>query len=198
MLKKIRLRTRQIPQSFSLNIICRAIKIVTNLQACDTIKNKKGSDTKMKVLIFSDSHRSFNPMMKAVETEGDADRLIHAGDVHSDVEDLLIMYPHMPIAFVKGNNDPFLHDVPTDRFFTLDGVKIFLTHGHNYGVKYSLSKLYQKANELGADICIFGHTHSAHNEKIGNIIMFNPGAAHKSYGILEITAGEPRLKVKEI
>jgi putative phosphoesterase len=152
----------------------------------------------MKVLIFSDSHRSFAPMMKAVEEECGTQHIIHAGDVHSDVEDLIIMYPRLPVAFVKGNNDPFLRDVPDDRFFELDGVKIFLTHGHNYGVKYSLSRLYQKGAALGADICIFGHTHSAHNEKIENITLFNPGAAHRSYGVLEIKDGSFCLEIKEI
>ena len=150
----------------------------------------------MKILIFSDSHKSFAPMAKAIEIEKDANWIIHAGDVHSDVEDLLIAYPKTPVAYVKGNNDFFLRDVPEDRFFTLDGVKIFLTHGHNYGVKYSIAALFKKGAELGADICIFGHTHVAVCEKMGKITLFNPGAVTKSYGVLEINNGEYSLEIR--
>ncbi len=151
----------------------------------------------MKILIFSDSHKSFAPMMRAIEIEKDVNWIIHAGDVQSDVEDLLITYPKTPVAYVKGNNDFFLRDVPEDRFFTLDGVKIFLTHGHNYGVKYSLSALFKKGTELGADICIFGHTHVAVCEKMENITLFNPGSATKSYGVMEINNGEYSLEIRK-
>lgn len=150
----------------------------------------------MKAIIFSDSHKSFSPMLEAINAEGNINQIIHAGDVHSDVEDLEIMYPKIPVASVKGNNDWLLRDVPEDRLFEFGSIKIFLTHGHNYGVKYSLAKLYTKAEELGADIAIFGHTHVPHTEKIGNILLFNPGAASKSYGILEISNGNPVLEIK--
>ncbi len=151
----------------------------------------------MKIMIFSDSHKNFGAMTRAMEAEHPVDWIIHAGDVHRDVEDMEIMYPRIPLAYVKGNNDYFIHDVPDDRFFELGGVKIFLTHGHNYGVKYSLAKLLQKGGELGADIVIFGHTHLAHCEKIGNVTLFNPGAAPRSYGVLEINNGEFNLQIRE-
>ncbi len=152
----------------------------------------------MKIIVFSDSHKSFGAMTKAIEQEGPVDWLIHAGDVHCDVEDLEIMYPRIPLAYVLGNNDFFVRDVPTDRLFELGGVKIFLTHGHNYGVKSSLAKLLQKGREAGARLVIFGHTHRAHIEKIGGITLFNPGAATRSYGVLEIDNGKFDLQIKEV
>ncbi len=151
----------------------------------------------MKIIIFSDSHKSFGAMTKAMEKEAPVDWIIHAGDVHRDVEDMEIMYPRIPLVYVLGNNDYFVHNVPYDRFFELGGIKIFLTHGHNYGVKYSLSRLFQKAEELGADIAIFGHTHRVHCEKTGSVTLFNPGAATRSYGVLEINNGEFNLEIKE-
>ena len=151
----------------------------------------------MKILIFSDSHKNFNAMAMAIEKEFPIDWIIHAGDVQRDVEDLEIMYPKTPICYVLGNNDYFIHNVPSDRFFELGGVKIFLTHGHNYGVKYSLAKLLQKGKELGADIIIFGHTHRAYLEKEGRITLFNPGAASRSYGVLEIENGKFKLEICE-
>jgi len=152
----------------------------------------------MKILIFSDSHRQFAPLMKAMEKEAMVDWIIHAGDVCQDVEDLGIMYPAVPIAAVKGNNDFLNHDFPDERFFELGGVKIFLTHGHNYGVKYSYSKVWQVAREKGADICIFGHTHKAYQEKMGEVELFNPGSAMRSYGVLEIDDNEYTLKLCEL
>ena len=140
----------------------------------------------MKAVILSDSHKNFKAMTDAIEKESPITQIIHAGDIHSDIEDLEVMYPRIPIAEVKGNNDPFLHSVPSDRFFSFGNVKIFLTHGHNYGVKYSLSSLYKKAAELGADIAIFGHTHQKFMEEINGITLFNPGAVAKGYGVLEV------------
>ncbi len=151
----------------------------------------------MKAIIFSDSHKNFGSMTRVMERESPVNWIIHAGDVCSDAEDLEIMYPRIPLAYVKGNNDYFVRDVPEDRLFTLEGVKIFLTHGHNYGVKYSLARLLQKGRELGADLVIFGHTHIAHMEKIGSITLFNPGTAKRSYGVLSINDGEFKLEIKE-
>ncbi len=152
----------------------------------------------MKAIIFSDSHGSFNPMMKAIENEGKVDLIIHAGDVVGDAEDLQAAYPSIVVAYVKGNNDWWDNSVPEDRFFECDGVKIFLTHGHNYGVKYSLAKLVQKGIKMGANICIFGHTHSAFNEQINGISLFNPGSASRHYGILETDKENFTLKICDI
>ncbi len=151
----------------------------------------------MKIIIFSDSHKNFGAMTRAIEREQPIDWIIHAGDVHRDVEDLEIMYPRLPLAYVLGNNDYFVHDVPHDRFFTLDGVKIFLTHGHNYGVKASCAALVKKATDLGADIAIFGHTHRALCEDFGKLTLLNPGAAARSYGVLEINNGKFTMEIRE-
>lgn len=152
----------------------------------------------LKILIFSDSHRSFSPMMKAIDCEAPVDMIIHAGDVLSDAEDLEIMYPRQRIVYVKGNNDIWDRTAPEDRFFEVDGVKIFLTHGHNYGVKYSLAKLMKTGVEKGADICIFGHTHTVCNEEAGGVVLFNPGSAVRHYGVLETNGGRFTLQVRDI
>jgi putative phosphoesterase len=143
----------------------------------------------MKAIIFSDSHKNFQAMVDAMEREQNVSQIIHAGDVHRDVEDLMIMYPKLPVAFVKGNNDFWLPDVPDDRVFELGGVRIFLTHGHLYSVKASVAGVYKRASELDAHIAIYGHTHVPFKEEIGNVTLFNPGPASKGYGVLEIENG---------
>lgn len=151
----------------------------------------------MKAIIFSDSHRQFNSMVQAIEKELPVDIIIHAGDVQQDVDELEVMYPNIPIICVKGNNDFWSSQAPYDRFFELDGVRIFLTHGHNYGVKYSITKLWKHAKDLDANICIFGHTHKRCHEEIEGLEMFNPGSAYTSYGVLEITADGHSIKIFE-
>lgn len=152
----------------------------------------------MKVIIFSDSHGNFNPMMKAVEKEEPVDMIIHAGDILADAEDLQAVYAKKNVVYVKGNNDIWDRTAPEDRFFEFGGVKIFLTHGHNYGVKYTSAKVMKKGVELGADVCIFGHTHKSCNEKIGNITIFNPGSAVSTYGVMETFDGDFSLNIYEI
>ena len=144
----------------------------------------------MKALIFSDSHQNVGAMQRIIEKEKDISYIIHAGDVFSDVEELMMLYPRKNFIYVIGNNDLFVKDEPTERFFELFGVKIYLTHGHKENVKYGIYKLYMTAREKGADLVIFGHTHRKFIEEEEGICLFNPGCASSSYGILEINKGK--------
>ena len=103
----------------------------------------------MKAVVLSDSHRNFSSIQDILEQEKDAQLIIHAGDVQSDVDDILEAYPRTACAYVRGNNDFAVLNVPYDRFFSLGDTKIFLTHGHRYGVKQDLFRLFARARELG-------------------------------------------------
>lgn len=151
----------------------------------------------MKALIFSDSHGYLEGMFDAIDKNPDAQLIIHAGDVQRDVDDLMSVYPSLPCAYVIGNNDYFVHNEPYDRFFEFGGKKIFLTHGHNYGVKMSAERVRLEAKRTGADICIFGHTHAKHLS-FDDIWLVNPGAAYKSYAVLVIKNGECSIKIEDI
>ena len=151
----------------------------------------------MKALILSDSHKDFSSIIKAIEQTPDINLIIHAGDVHRDVEDIMNLYPMLPCAYVLGNNDFSVWDVPYDRIFEFGGKRIFLTHGHNYGVKGSPSRVISEANKKGADICIFGHTHKRFLDN-GEILTINPGAAYKGYAILTIENDVASVEFKDI
>ena len=150
----------------------------------------------MKILIFSDSHGDFGSMMAAIEKEGKVDMIIHAGDVCRDIEDLQFAYPRITVAGVRGNNDFFVRDFPDERTFEVEGVKIFITHGHLFSVKYSLDGLLKAARERGADLCVFGHTHVNHREDADGIVLYNPGRASRGYGVLECEKGKFALENK--
>ncbi len=152
----------------------------------------------MKALVLSDSHGGFNNLVKAVENENDISMIIFAGDVQKDVDKLIKAYPQIPVAYVLGNNDWFVHDVPFEITFTFAGKRVFLTHGHKYNVKSGLYSLLMKSKEVNADICIFGHTHTAYNETTDGVLMLNPGTAWLSYAVLEVdSSGKISAEIKK-
>lgn len=151
----------------------------------------------MKAVVMSDSHKNFNSILRIMEKEPDATQIIHAGDVQQDVDDIESVWPTLPIACVAGNNEYFVPNIPYDRIFTLGGKKIFLTHGHLYQVKHTLSILSKKAREVQADICIFGHTHTPFLENQDGIWFLNPGSTRDSYATITINRGEIKILLQE-
>ena len=66
-----------------------------------------------------------------------------------------------PLYAVRGNCDLYSPDGTPDEIFTdLCGIKIFAAHGHKYSVKSGHLAMVAKAASLGADIMMFGHTHT--------------------------------------
>ena len=151
----------------------------------------------MKAVVMSDSHKNFNSILRIMEQESDATQIIHAGDVQQDVDDIESVWPTIPIACVVGNNEYFVPNIPSDRLFSLGGKTIFLTHGHLYGVKYTLSALTRKAKEVQADICIFGHTHTRFLENRDGIWFLNPGSTRDSYATIVIENQKIDIQLKE-
>ncbi|MBE7051486.1 MAG: metallophosphoesterase [Ruminococcaceae bacterium] len=138
----------------------------------------------MKILVISDTHGYINNAITILEKEK-FDYCIHLGDMIADCEDLESIFPRQKFVFVKGNNDFWNRSpaYPDERFFTIDGVKIFACHGHRFHVKSDHYALYAKAKELEADIALFGHTHSKCLKKEGDITFMNPGSK-LSYGVI--------------
>lgn len=151
----------------------------------------------MKAVVMSDSHKNFNSIIRIMDRESDVTHLIHAGDVQQDVDDMESVWSTIPVACVLGNNDYFAPGVPFDRIFTLGNVKIFLTHGHQYCVKQTLSLLRKKAKELNVDICIFGHTHTPYLEQHDNIWFLNPGSTSRSYATITLEKDDFHILLKE-
>ena len=83
-----------------------------------------------------------------------------------------------------------------DGLAAFDGVVIFYTHGHMYGVKYDLDTLADAASARGAEVALFGHTHIPHAETRSGVFLFNPGSCGRcytgpdTYGILTLDGGK--------
>ncbi|MBN2287152.1 MAG: metallophosphoesterase [Tissierellales bacterium] len=149
----------------------------------------------MKVIVISDTHHSVSELIHELKKNSNIDLMIHLGDFVKDAE-IISQAISLPLIEVKGNCDWSSNHDLLEKEIVLFGRKILITHGHKYGVKNSLNRLYYKGIESKADIVLFGHTHVAYNQWIDGMLLFNPGSAafprgnniKPSYGLLEISA----------
>jgi putative phosphoesterase len=150
----------------------------------------------MRILVVSDTHGSPDLLLAAVRHAGRTDMLLHAGDGIRDCAALGGVYDG-DIHMVRGNCDFILHNDYEDRM-QVDGVSIYLTHGHLFDAKITLNRLWLKGRELGADIVCFGHTHAPLLEKQGKLALLNPGSLRhgKTYGLIEVSKGESNISIK--
>lgn len=153
----------------------------------------------LKILVLSDSHRTMRNMECALERER-PDCVIHLGDHLRDAVQLGRYFPSVPVYAVPGNCDLPEPGEPLWRLEELEGVRIFMTHGHAYGVKRGLLSLELAAREQDADVALFGHTHSAFCRAKDGLWLMNPGACgagRSSYGIIEIENGAALCRIAE-
>lgn len=151
----------------------------------------------MKIGVIADTHipdRAKGLPPKVLEAFKKVDMVIHAGDlVEACVLDELKSVCK-DVRGVWGNMDPYeiRKELPEKAVIVIGGHKIGVMHG--YGNPASLIDILKEAFAKDkVDMVIFGHSHSATNEKKDGIIYFNPGsptdkifAAQNSYGIIEI------------
>ncbi len=132
---------------------------------------------KTDILILSDTHGKGDLIEKASKLTR-PHLILFCGDGLRDFDD----GDHLcPIYAVRGNCDyfyvPRMGDIDDTLTLNVDGVKLFVTHGHRYGVKSGLGALIAQAAKEDADAAIFGHTH----EPLETTLL--PEHANKHYGI---------------
>lgn len=176
-------------------------------EAALTELSKKES---VKVLVLSDSHGNPHIMQSIIASFGPlCDVMCFCGDGIFDLVEILEIGFADPdfckkippvIYFVKGNGDNSTSTIFTDKRipitvpeyqeFALAGKKVFLTHGHRYGVYYGTENLRNEAIERGCNIVCYGHTHvpnamRTHFTKDGNkefLGILNPGSCAQARG----------------
>lgn len=157
----------------------------------------------MKCLCFSDSHGSSYYINKALALHPDAEVIFFLGDGLSDIERVWLQNKNICILAVRGNCDHSSAHLGTQicktEAITLEGYRIAYTHGDLYGAKYGSGGLLRLADELEADIVLFGHTHSPYEryektEKGRGVYLFNPGSigmggfgGGASYGVIMLS-----------
>lgn len=133
----------------------------------------------MRIGIMSDTHNNRYAVEWAVERAGEVDLWLHAGDCVSDAA-YLGLISAIRVENVAGNTDWPDGKTPDDKVVEAGGHRIFLTHGHIYGVRSTLEMLVHAAEERGADIAIYGHTHIVLERCVqgarGEVLVLNPGS----------------------
>jgi putative phosphoesterase len=140
----------------------------------------------VRIGVLSDTHIHSAEEIPAevVAAFSSVDLIVHAGDfVGSAVLDGLKQLGD--VKAVHGNVDSMnLRSLlPEKQIFTVGSKKIGITHG--WGSPEGIEK---RVKELlgDVDIVIYGHSHRAKIERIGDVLFFNPGPGRQSYGILTI------------
>ena len=151
---------------------------------------------KKKYLICSDIHGRLNLFEEMLSRESNIDAVIIAGDLELETYELTdAVNRRFPdgcrIYMVAGNCDAWTPSarllVTADSFDVSETHKVFLTHVHKY--RASIDLMHYAAQEKGADIVIYGHTHYVHNELIDGITFLNPGALMSRFYMV-MTIGE--------
>ncbi|MDD2679689.1 MAG: metallophosphoesterase family protein [Candidatus Omnitrophica bacterium] len=153
----------------------------------------------MKIVVISDTHmtdKAGNLPTKLLEEIKTADMVIHAGDFISIELFEKIKSLCANVRAVCGNMDtPEIRQaLPQKEIFKAGRYKIGVMHGYGSPAKL-VEAISAEFKGEKPDIIIFGHSHSALNEKIGDTLFFNPGsptdkmfATSNTYGIIEINA----------
>lgn len=159
----------------------------------------------MKLIIFSDSHYKIDTMRQIAEKLSKRiNGIIHLGDCIEDTEIFKAICPGIPLYIVRGNND-YENGYPAERTINMYGYSIFMTHGHRQHVYYNTDRLYYSAAQNGANIALFGHTHTPYLQLEGNILVMNPGSislprssAGKTFGLITFENGKAEAAIMSI
>ena len=150
----------------------------------------------MKLLVISDTHGYIGNAVSLIE-QINPNYIIHLGDMANDCDELSAIYPTRPLICVLGNNDFFCKSYPLLRTCTIGGKKIFMCHGHKYNVKCGLHLFKKAARDAGADIALFGHTHTAYVENDNGMTVLNPGST-RTYGLITIDGDNVQAQVFDV
>jgi hypothetical protein len=167
----------------------------------------------IRIGVIADTHipdrvNGFHPQLLGELMKQKVEAIFHCGDL-SRRQILDELKAIAPVYAVRGNRDFFLaKELPKSLVIIVNGVRIFLTHGHmnpaiywsdkvinifqGYRLKRYVSRLIKA--DPDAKIYIFGHTHHPENSWVDGRLFFNPGGSSVSsppecglsYGVLQI------------
>jgi len=148
-------------------------------------------------IVISDTHDSLDSLSKLRECYSKEYVLMHLGDIVSPFT-LKYLISNFNVGIVLlGNNDgdklllKQIYDVKEQPYeLVLNGIKLLLLHG--FSSKDFTRKIVRAlAMSNYFDIILFGHTHEAEIEYVGNTLILNPGALsgylseRRTYGVID-------------
>ena len=154
----------------------------------------------MKIGVIADTHipdRAEDVPQEILENFKGVDMIIHAGDL-VDLKVLDRLKTVCPnVKAVWGNMDSYdtRKKLPEKEIIKIANYKIAIMHGYGHPNKL-MDLMAKEFKDDNVNLVIFGHSHTALNEKKGNVLYFNPGSPtdkifspYNSYGIIEINNG---------
>lgn len=186
----------------------------------EALANKEKAD----ILVVSDSHGDSIMFSTILSHCGkDCDALLFCGDGEKDIASMIEKARNeksfedcLPpvIGFVAGNTDygeftiknpdyikapstppRLVIKVPGTAIIVACSHRIFMAHGHQYGINGGPKQFINAARENNANIALYGHTHVAGRDYYGETLFLNPGSPSQPRG------GQPpcyaRLKINK-
>ena len=162
----------------------------------------------VRLAIVSDSHQSQFWTQRFLDRANKEryDGVFHLGDGEAEAR-WLSRRLKMPFQYVAGNCDMF-SKVAREIFASYEGHRILACHGHTHDVKWGLEQLSYYAEERGADIALYGHTHvPEHIPSYKGVTILNPGSltyprqagGKCTYAVIEVDAGgELRIDMRTL
>lgn len=145
----------------------------------------------MNYLVVSDNHGDRQCLVELVEKyRGTVDKMFHCGDSELEPTDEL----WNELIVVTGNCD-YDERYVTEQLIKTEEDQVLMTHGHLISVRQSTAALQARAEELGATIALYGHTHQLSVEFNAGLLIVNPGSIRlprgqyliKTYALIEST-----------
>lgn len=152
----------------------------------------------MKICVCSDSHGNAVGIQDMLEIER-PQMLLFLGDGERDFYRVDLPYGTKMFA-VSGNCDLMSMEPPW-RLIEVAGLRIFMTHGHYYGVKSSAEQLMNRAREEKVSLVIHGHTHRMDLRTEDGLTLLCPGSIgvqSRNYAVLNVENGEFSIDFREL
>jgi putative phosphoesterase len=150
----------------------------------------------MRIAVLADTHVNTLEHLpkKIIDAISTVDLIIHAGDF-TDVQVLKELKQLREVKAVQGNMDSMeLKTVlPVKEIVEIGNKRVGITHGSGspWGIEERVRKMFESDR---IDIIVYGHSHQSQNKVIDDILLFNPGKATDSFGILTIV-GEAKGEI---
>lgn len=151
----------------------------------------------IKILALSDTHINQTDQRlpdQVIEEASKVDMIFHTGDfTGKDAYDYINSLNKL--VAVRGNMDDYYIGgiLPIKHSLVIEGVRIGLIHSSG---SYDQAVWRARSAFESVEMILFGHTHYPFNERIGDVLMFNPGSSTEprnapfpSFGIIEIDSG---------
>jgi uncharacterized protein len=133
--------------------------------------------------LISDTHGLLRP--EVFPAFAGVDHIVHAGDI-GDPDILVELAAIAPVTAVWGNTDgPEVRaGVPERARLEVAGTLVRVVHGHQY---HDLTTGRLARENPDAGLVVYGHTHQPKIERVGGVLVVNPGSAGPARFLLPVT-----------